>query len=87
MLLCFLPVQVFSKTPLSKKNCQPSLLAGGQSIELDLVVVERTFDKARLYGKYVAPFLEPNQVLVGATQEFKDNPLDSTGVEAEELKK
>jgi hypothetical protein len=35
----------------------------------------------------VAPFLEPNQVLVGATQEFKDNPLDSTGVEAEELKK
>jgi hypothetical protein len=56
----------------------PTQLVRGKSIELDLV--ERTFDKARLYQKYVALFLKHNQVLMGATQEFKDNPLDSTEV-------
>jgi hypothetical protein len=40
-----------------------------------------------LCGKYAAPLLGHNQVLIGATQEFKDNPLDSTEVEAELVKK
>jgi hypothetical protein len=54
-------------------------LVRGQSVELDLV--DTTFDKARLYGKYLALFLKHNQVpLMGATQGFKDNPLDSTEV-------
>jgi glycine/D-amino acid oxidase-like deaminating enzyme len=62
----------------------PTQFVRGQSIEIDLG--ERTFDKARLCGKYAAPLLGHNQVLIGATQEFKDDPLDSTEVEAE-LKK
>jgi glycine/D-amino acid oxidase-like deaminating enzyme len=62
----------------------PMQLVRGQSIELDLG--ERTFDKARLCGKYAVPLLEHNRVLIGATQEFKDDPLDPTEVEAE-LKK
>jgi hypothetical protein len=64
----------------------PTQLVRGQSIELDLG--ETTFDKARLCGKYAAPLLEHNRVLIlGATQEFKDTPLDSTEVLEAELKK
>jgi hypothetical protein len=65
----------------------PMQFVRGQSIEIDLG--ERTFDKARLCGKYAAPLLGHKQVLmIGATQEFKDDPLDSTEEVLEvELKK
>lgn len=59
----------------------PMKLVRGQSIELDLG--NRSFDKARLCGKYAAPLPEENRVLIGATQEFKDDPLDSSEVEIE----
>jgi hypothetical protein len=42
----------------------PMQLVRGQSIE-QLDLGERTFDKARLCGKYAAPLLEHNRVLMG----------------------
>lgn len=59
----------------------PMNIVRGQSIELDLG--ERTFDKARMCGKYAAPLPESNRVLIGATQEFKDDAMDSADVQAE----
>eukprot|EP00980_Cylindrotheca_fusiformis_P018784 scaffold6265_cov193-Cylindrotheca_fusiformis.AAC.4 len=59
----------------------PMKLVRGQSIELDLG--ERTFDKARLCGKYAAPLPQSNRVLIGATHEFKDDSMDSAEVQVE----
>ena len=63
------------------KNEMPMQIVRGQSIELSLG--ERTFQNALLCGKYVSPLLESNRALVGATQEFKEEPLGVAEVEAE----
>lgn len=65
------------------KDSLPVQLVRGQSIELAL---EKPFEQARLCGKYVSPLPESNRALIGATQEFKDEPLNPGEVEAE-LKK
>lgn len=66
------------------KNELPMQVVRGQSIELSLG--ERTFENALLCGKYATPLPESNRVLIGATQEFKGEPLDADEV-ASELKK
>ena len=59
----------------------PVSLVRGQSVELALG--ENTCENAMLCGKYVSPLPNENRALIGATHEFKEEPLDSTTVETE----
>jgi glycine/D-amino acid oxidase-like deaminating enzyme len=59
----------------------PIQLVRGQSVELFLG--DRTLQHARLCGKYASPLPESNRILIGATHEFKSEPLDKSEVETE----
>jgi glycine/D-amino acid oxidase-like deaminating enzyme len=59
----------------------PISLIRGQSIEMTLNTA--TCNHAMLCGKYVSPLLEKNRILIGATHEFKETPLDPDQVGAE----
>jgi len=59
----------------------PVQLVRGQSIELDLR--GKQFDQVRLCGKYATPLPDKSKVNIGATQEFKGDPLDLESVEKE----
>lgn len=59
----------------------PIQLVRGQSIEMTLNTA--TCQHAMLCGKYVSPLLEKNRVLIGATHEFKEAPLDPDQVGSE----
>jgi glycine/D-amino acid oxidase-like deaminating enzyme len=64
----------------------PVELVRGQSIELNRpspleVGTKKTIIvDAFLCGKYATPTLEENRVLIGATHEYKETPLDQNGV-------
>ncbi|CAJ1914985.1 unnamed protein product [Cylindrotheca closterium] len=59
----------------------PVQLVRGQSIELHLR--NRQFEQVRLCGKYATPLPDKGKVNIGATQEFKDEPLDCASVKDE----
>lgn len=59
----------------------PMQLVRGQSIEMTLG--SKSCDHSMLCGKYVSPLPEKNRVLIGATHEFKETPLDSDQVKLE----
>ncbi len=58
----------------------PIQLVRGQSVELTHTMKNK---HAMLCGKYVSPLPQPNKVLIGATHEFKDTPLDHDQVMSE----
>ena len=59
----------------------PVQLVRGQSIELHLR--SKQFEQVRLCGKYATPLPDKSKVNIGATQEFKDKPLDFASVKGE----
>lgn len=59
----------------------PMQLVRGQSIEMTLN--KEKCDFAMLCGKYISPLLEPSRILIGATHEFKEVPLDRRQVYSE----
>jgi glycine/D-amino acid oxidase-like deaminating enzyme len=62
----------------------PIQLVRGQSIIMRICEGEDEFDNcAVLCGKYVSPFPERDRVLIGATHEFKKDPLTEKEVEVE----
>ena len=65
-------------------NDFPAELVRGQSMELtldDCHVEESNFsNQAILCGKYIAPLKGKNQVLIGATHEYKEDPLSKDEV-------
>lgn len=70
--------------PLQQLNDLPVELVRGQSVELSLdsATVARTnfANEALLCGKYIAPLMGENRVLIGATHEYKDEPLSKEEV-------
>jgi glycine/D-amino acid oxidase-like deaminating enzyme len=56
----------------------PIQLVRGQSVEM--TVRDNPTMDALLCGKYISPMLEANKVLVGATHEFKEEPLSEDDV-------
>ncbi|KAL3945030.1 MAG: hypothetical protein SGBAC_000887 [Bacillariaceae sp.] len=63
------------------KREMPVQLVRGQSIELDLR--NKAFEQVRSCGKYATPLPDKHKVNIGATQEFKSEPLDSASVKDE----
>ncbi|KAL3919707.1 MAG: hypothetical protein SGILL_003621 [Bacillariaceae sp.] len=73
----------------------PIQLVRGQSIEMTMMGDSDSdsnsydasggglCDNALLCGKYVSPLPEPNRILIGATHEFKTEPLDEDQVKQE----
>lgn len=59
----------------------PIQLVRGQSMEMTLN--ETSQEHAMLCGKYVSPLLDEGRVLIGATHEFQEEPLDIDGVTSE----
>ncbi|GFH46195.1 hypothetical protein CTEN210_02669 [Chaetoceros tenuissimus] len=64
----------------------PVELVRGQSAEMHLESDASYPNEAILCGKYMTPLPDPNKVLIGATHEYKSEPLDELGV-LDELKK
>ena len=66
----------------------PVDLVRGQSVEmtLDHADAHQYPNEAILCGKYIAPIPDSNQILIGATHEYKEEALDESGV-LDELKK
>jgi len=63
------------------KREMPVQLVRGQSIELNLR--NKQFEQVRLCGKYATPLPDKSKVNIGATHEFKDEPLDRASVKDE----
>jgi glycine/D-amino acid oxidase-like deaminating enzyme len=61
----------------------PIQLVCGQSIIMRILDSKDAFDNAVLCGKYVSPLPERDCVLIGATHEFKKDPLTEKEVEVE----
>ncbi|KAG7354705.1 FAD dependent oxidoreductase [Nitzschia inconspicua] len=74
---------MFQSSVLGNDNELPIQLVRGQSIEM--TVSSNQLKNALLGGKYVSPMLEPDKILVGATHEFKEEPLSQFDV-VKELK-
>lgn len=62
----------------------PVQIVRGQSVELTINPAT-TLNHAMLCGKYVSPLLDENKVLIGATHEFSEDPMDEDKV-LEELR-
>lgn len=66
-------------------NNLPVELVRGQSLELEMdpCAIAEYPNEAILAGKYIAPLPNANRLLVGATHEYKSEPLDHESVIAE----
>lgn len=59
----------------------PTQLVRGQLLEL--TVPAGTNQEPTLFGKYISPRPEPNKILLGATHEFREEPLSAAQVQDE----
>ena len=69
---------LFQTSVLNQKNFPVDLIRG-QSIEM-VVPDDYFLDEALLCGKYISPLLESNRLLIGATHEYRPEPLSERDV-------
>jgi glycine/D-amino acid oxidase-like deaminating enzyme len=67
------------QTQILNQNNFPVDLIRGQSIEM-IAPANYCGEQALLCGKYISPLLESNRLLIGATHEYKPEPLSEQDV-------